>query len=122
MQPVGRWPRGIAQAFSRRTTIMCLIPSLGCGLVPSLENKSLVWIFGGSECLNDEVAVFVKSYLGEGDVGVVFALAEGADFGDFGRRGVDAETDVAEGGDVEGDDSGSVYAHDAIFLLVGPVG
>ena len=55
-------------------------------------------------------------------MGVVFASAEGADFGDFIGGSVDAETDVAEGGDVEGDDSGSVDAHDAIFLLVAPFG
>lgn len=83
---------------------------------------SVCKLFDESEGGDDEVAIFVKSYLGEGDVGVVFALAEGADFGDFGGGGVDAETDVAEGGDVEGDDSDSVDAHDTVFLLIAPLG
>lgn len=43
-------------------------------------------------------------------MGVVFASAEGADFGDFVGGSVDAETDGTEGGDVEGDDACSVDA------------
>lgn len=55
-------------------------------------------------------------------MGVVFASAEGADFGDFVGGSVDAETDGTEGGDVEWYDACSVDAHDSVFLLVAPFG